>query len=226
VDSWLIGQGTPLLTEEELLALEGAGQAITRPKGHIFIAEGDEETDFALLIKKGHVKVVSGKPPRIIAIRRSGEIVGEMAALGMRRRNASVIALDEVQALRLPSVKLVKFLDQYPRVYRTLLLVTHERLDEMKNRYLDTDLAVEQRLAKALIYLVDNGLGETGPDGVILRFAQEDLANLVGANTLESVKKTIRAFKASGVVDTGRLMLHILDPGALREIAEGDRTTL
>ena len=47
----------PLITEEELAELEGIGHAIQRSAGHPFFLEG-EQGDFALLIKKGHVKAM------------------------------------------------------------------------------------------------------------------------------------------------------------------------
>src|SRR5437763_8253540 len=57
-----------LLVGEERAELEAMGHTIHRSAGHPFFLEG-EPGDFALLIKKGHVKVLRGRPSRIIDIR-------------------------------------------------------------------------------------------------------------------------------------------------------------
>jgi CRP/FNR family transcriptional regulator, cyclic AMP receptor protein len=70
------GPGYPRQTDEEMAALEKIGYMIHRPAGNALMMEG-EYGDFALLIKKGHVKVTVGQPPRIVAIRGPGDIVRE-----------------------------------------------------------------------------------------------------------------------------------------------------
>ena len=89
----LYEQSHPLLTDEELAGLEEIGHAIRRSAGNAFMLEG-EYGDFALLIKKGHVKVVAGSPPRIVAIRGPGDMVGEMAAIRRKPRSASAPATE------------------------------------------------------------------------------------------------------------------------------------
>ncbi|MBV9144224.1 MAG: Crp/Fnr family transcriptional regulator [Pseudonocardiales bacterium] len=204
--------------------LESVGHVINRPADHIFISEG-EDTDFALLIRKGHVKVVMGKPPRIVAIRGPGEIVGEMAAIRQKPRSASIIALDEVEVLHLPAGEWLRFLYEYPRAMHAQLAAADERLDQATRKIVESDLAIEQRLAKALIELVDSGIGAHSENGVALRVSQQDLATLTGAS-LDSVKKIIRSLKDGKLIGTGRQTLIIHDVAALMEIADGNRTAL
>lgn len=206
------------------MVLESIGRVINRPAGHIFIIQG-EETDFALLIRKGHVKVVVGKPPRIVAIRGPGEIVGEMAAIRQKPRSASIIALDEVEVLHLPAGDWLRFLYEHPRAMHAQLVAVDERLDQATRKIVESDLAIEQRLAKALVELVDSGVGRRGADGVVLRFSQQDLATLTGAS-LDSAKKIIRTLKEGRLIGTGRQTLVIRDVAALGEIADGNRTAL
>ncbi len=222
MDQFPFEQVARLLCTEELVVLESIGQTLHRPAGHIFISEG-EETDFALLIQKGHVKVVVGKPPRTVAIRRSGEIVGEMAAIRRKPRSASVIALDDVQVLRLPADEWLKFLYNHPRAMHAQLLAVDERLEQATRKIADSDLAVEQRLAKALIELVESGVGEPNEGNVVLRFSQQDLATLTGSS-LDSVKKIVRAFRNSRIIGTGRQTTIVLDLAFLRKIADGKLT--
>jgi CRP-like cAMP-binding protein len=220
----LFSQGAPLLTEEELLVLESVGRMINRPAGHVFFREG-EDADSVVLIRKGHVKVVMGKPPRIVAIRGPGEIVGEVAPIRHKPRSASIIALDEIEVLHLPAAEWLRFLYEHPRAMHAQLVAADERLDQATRKIVESDLAIEQRLAKALVELVDSGVGARTTDGVVLRFSQQDLATLTGAS-LDSVKKIIRTLKDGKLIGTGRQTLVIHDVAALVEIADGNRTAL
>jgi CRP/FNR family transcriptional regulator, cyclic AMP receptor protein len=222
MDRFHSGQEISLLSAEELVVLESIGQTLHRPAGHIFISEG-EETDFALLIQKGHVKVVVGKPPRTIAIRGNGEMVGEMAAVRRKPRSASVIALNAIQVLRLPADEWLKFLYDHPRAMHAQLFAVEERLEQATRKIADSDLAVEQRLAKALIELVESDVGEPNEGGVVLRFGQQDLATLIGSS-VDSVKKSVRVLRNSRVIGTGRQTTIVLDLALLRKIADGKLT--
>lgn len=220
----LYEQPLPLLTDKELAELEGIGHTIHRSAGHPFFLEG-EQGDFALLIRKGHVKAMRGRPPRIIDVRGPGEIVGEMAVIRRKPRMASIIAFDDVEALYLPGARWLRFLYDHPRAMHALLAMTDDMADRATRKNVDSELAIEQQLAKRVIELTDFGLGEPAGDGtVVLRLSQQDLAALIGAKKLDSVKKIIGRLKASGIVGTGRQVITILDLAALREIADGNLT--
>ncbi len=214
----------PLLTDEELAELEAIGHTIHRSAGHPFFLEG-EQGDFALLIRKGHVKALRGRPPRIIDVRGPGEIVGEMAVIRGKPRMASIIAFDDVEALYLPGARWLRFLYDHPRAMHALLAMTDDMADRATMKNVESELAIEQQLAKRVIELTDFGLGEPADDGVVvLRLSQQDLAALIGAKKLDSVKKVIGRLKASGIIDTGRQVITILQLPVLREIADGNLT--
>jgi CRP-like cAMP-binding protein len=216
-------EGYPPLTEEQLSLLEARGHAIHRSAGQPFFLEG-ELTDFALLLRKGHVKVMAGKPPRTIAIRRTGEFVGEMAAVLHMPRSASVIAFDDVQALYLPAAKWKSFLHENPDFMYALLVASQLRLVQATQKIVESDLAVEQRLARALVELVSDGVADQTEEGAVLRLGQLDLAAMIGASKLDSVKKIVRTFKEKGIVTTGRQVMIVRDLAVLRDIANGDAT--
>ncbi|MDX3195410.1 Crp/Fnr family transcriptional regulator [Streptomyces sp. MN03-5084-2B] len=214
----------PLITEEELAELEGIGHAIQRSAGHPFFLEG-EQGDFALLIKKGHVKAMRGRPAHIIDIRGPGEIVGEMAVIRKKPRMASIVAFDDVEALYLPGARWLKFLYDHPRAMHALLAMTDDMADRATKKNVESELAIEQQLAKRIVELTDFGLGErTDDETVVLRLGQQDLAALIGAKKLDSVKKVIRLLKSAEIVDTGRQVIKIRKLPALREIADGNVT--
>jgi CRP/FNR family transcriptional regulator, cyclic AMP receptor protein len=58
----------------------------------------------------------------------------------------------------------------------------------------------------------------------VLRLSQQDLAALVGAKKLDSVKKIIAKFKAAAIVRTGRQAITIVQPATLRDVADGNLT--
>lgn len=224
MDDPLLEQASLLLTDDELVELEEFGHAIHRSPGHPFFLEG-EHGDFALLIKKGHVKVLRGQPPRIIETRGPGEIVGEMAVVRRKPRMASIVAFDDVEALYLPGARWKQFLMSHPRALFALLVMEADMADRATARNVESELAIEQQLAKRMVELIDSGLGESTEDGsVTLRLSQQDLAALIGAKKLDSVKKIIRLLKARGIVDTGRQVIRIARPAALKEIADGNLT--
>jgi CRP/FNR family cyclic AMP-dependent transcriptional regulator len=219
----LPGPGYPHQTDEEMAALEKIGHTIRRPAGNAFMMEG-EHGNFALLIKKGHVKVTTGQPPRIVAIRGPGDIVGELAVLHNKPRSASVFALDDVEALYLPAADWLRFLYAHPRAMHAQWANTAQRTEQAVRKMAWSDLPVEQQLAKALLELADSGIGEqTSKRTVELRLSQQDLAAMIGAKKLDSVKKVIRQLKAAGTIATGRQQVTILDLPVLRGIATGDR---
>jgi CRP/FNR family transcriptional regulator, cyclic AMP receptor protein len=222
VEDSLYEQGHPLLTDEELAGLDEIGHTIRRTAGNAFMLEG-EYGDFALLMKKGHVKITVGRPPRIVAIRGPGDMIGEMAAIRRKPRSASVFAIDEVEALYLPAARWLRFLYDHPRAMFAQLVAEAERTEQATRKIVESELAVGQQLAKALIQLLDSGIGKHTSSGPVeLRLSQQDLAAMIGAKKLDSVKKVIRQLKAAGTLATGRQQITILEPGVLRGIANGD----
>ncbi|MBV9796274.1 MAG: Crp/Fnr family transcriptional regulator [Actinobacteria bacterium] len=213
------------VTPEELTALEAIGHSIRRSAGQPFFLEG-EQGDFALLIRKGHVKVVSGTPPRVVDVRGPGSIVGELGVISGGDRMASIFAWDEVEALYLPGGDWLQFLHDHPRACLALVKAGGDMIIRATQKNAESELAIEQQLAKRLIDLLNRGLGEATADEAVVfrRLGQQDLASLIGAKKLDSVKKVIRLLKAAGIVDTGRQVITILQPAVLREIADGNRT--
>lgn len=213
-----------LYTEDEWSTLEEVGSKIHYPAGSILVGEG-EETDFALLIRTGHVKVVSGSPRRIVGIRRQGEMIGEMASIRMKPRSASVYALSDVQAIYLSAGSWLTFLAEHPRAVLAQLYATEERLAEATQKSVESLLGAERKLAKAIIELDARGLGVATGEGTLLRFSQQDLADIAGVS-LDSVKQVVRAMKSAGTVGTGRQAVTVLDWAVIRNIASGETTSL
>jgi CRP-like cAMP-binding protein len=208
-----------LLGEEEIRTLEGVGKVLWRGDGHVFMREG-EDSDFLMLIRKGHVKVTTGQPPRIVAFRGPGETVGELGVIDAEPRSATVTAWGDVEALHVPAAKLLQFLEENRPAEQALHAAVRKRLAQATRKITDSDLAMERRMAKALMELIRGDICEV-VDGVpTIRLSQKDLASLSGSS-IEATKKIVRAFKQGGLIDTGRLVLRVTDVEELRRIAGG-----
>ncbi|MGA4981077.1 Crp/Fnr family transcriptional regulator [Streptomyces cellulosae] len=168
----------------------------------------------------------------ILALRRRGEVVGEMAALGGIRRSASVTALGPVRTLVVPGARFRAFAGRDPQVSALLMaqLVSRLRTADEERRTL-ASLTVLQRVARRLLELADlqgapsaptathgTGTGDAYP--VLAQFAQHDLADAVGA-TREAVAKSLRLLRTAGVVRTRPRRIELIDHDALRLLAAG-----
>lgn len=168
----------------------------------------------------------------ILALRRRGEVVGEMAALGGIRRSASVTALGPVRTLVVPGARFRAFAGRDPQVSAVLMaqLVSRLRTADEERRTL-ASLTVLQRVARRLLELADlqgapsaptathgTGTGDAYP--VLAQFAQHDLADAVGA-TREAVAKSLRLLRTAGVVRTRPRRIELVDHDALRLLAAG-----
>lgn len=219
VDDGDLGEDIPLLIEDEMAYLEGVGTPLRRHAGHTFMREG-ERSDFVLLIKKGTVQVTAGDPARIVAFRGAGEITGEMGVIRHKRRSANVIAWDEVDVVHISDTEWRKFLVKYPRAAIAQLADAEDRIDEATTKIVDSDFAVEYRLAKALVELVDRGLADTNGTTRTIRLSQDDIASLTRSSVV-SVKKVLKIFKESNIISTGRLTVTIHNMDQLTNIASG-----
>ncbi|WP_210636740.1 Crp/Fnr family transcriptional regulator [Streptomyces sp. GESEQ-13] len=168
----------------------------------------------------------------ILALRRRGEVVGEMAALGGIRRSASVTALGPVRTLVVPGARFRAFAGRDPQVSALLMaqLVSRLHTADEERRTL-ASLTVLQRVARRLLELADlqgapsaptathgTGTGDAYP--VLAQFAQHDLADAVGA-TREAVAKSLRLLRTAGVVRTRPRRIELIDHDALRLLAAG-----
>ena len=211
------------ITESELSALQQVGSHNKYPAGSILLGYG-EETDFALLILQGHVKiVVPGPPTRIIGLRGRGEIVGEMAAIRRKPRSASIFAINDVQALYLAGNKWLQFLHEHPRAALAQLYTADERLAEATRKTVESLLGAQQKLAKAMVELCASGLGTPTNDGIRLAFGQQDLADIAGVG-VDSVKQVTKVLREHSIIRTARQATIVRDLAAIQAIAQGDRS--
>jgi len=101
------------LPDDELARLVDMSELIRLREGERLLTEGTEAHEFFVIVE-GEVSVTkrSGEGDVPIAVVGPGGIVGEMAVIERRARNASVTARTDVTVLRVPSDALTSVLDR------------------------------------------------------------------------------------------------------------------
>ncbi|WP_030170108.1 cyclic nucleotide-binding domain-containing protein [Spirillospora albida] len=119
------------LTPIERAALEHAAHESVYPLGTVLWREG-ETADHVLILRSGWVTVCVEREghERILATRGPGDIIGERAALMLRQRSASIVALDTVRALRLTTQEFAAYLSDHPRVLAVIEREVYLRMTE------------------------------------------------------------------------------------------------
>ncbi len=148
-----------------------------------------------------------------------------MAFLRGKPRSASIVAYDEVLALRIPGQQWLNFLYLFPRAMHAQLVAADGRLDEATSKFVGSDWAIERKLANVLLELLDLDLGEQVDGKQVLRFNQRDLASLAAASH-DSIKKIMRRLRDAEIIYTGRQTIEIWNREALGEIASGSQTSI
>ena len=140
MDEVAVGLGalerTPLfagLDREHLESVLSVGRRVTIDAGQAVVERGDPG-DAMYIVLDGAAEVdVGGRFHRL----ERGDFFGEMAVLAGKPREATVKAVERVEALRIPADEFQAFLLDNPRVAVGMLKSLVERLREVQDR-LDT----------------------------------------------------------------------------------------
>jgi len=204
------------LGEDDRRRLLDAGRPLRIPAGASLLFEGDL-SDRVVLVLRGTARIfataANGRQV-LIAITGPGEILGEMSALDGRPHSASVVALDEIDAVLLADGDFRAILAANAsiaiavavRLARELRRGMHQRIELVA-------YDVPARLAAALVELHDRLAPGDGPFEAPI--SQREIAEWCGASR-EAVTKALARFRSCGWVRTGRRSITVLDVEALR----------
>ncbi|MFA1546796.1 cyclic nucleotide-binding domain-containing protein [Actinomadura chokoriensis] len=119
------------LTTIEKAEFLATAQEVVYAAGTVLWEEG-QAADQTIVIKFGSVRVSIERDgrKRIIAFRGPGDIIGERAALMLRRRSATIVAMEPLHALRVTTQQFVTYLSNHPRVVAVMEREMYERLTE------------------------------------------------------------------------------------------------
>ena len=156
----------------------------------------------------------------LIAVRGSGDVVGELAVLDGGPRSATVEALDDVEALEVAGRRFAALCRREPEISWALLLVLSERLRDVGKQWLDLGGgAIARRVAARLMQLaVQHGVRRGADIEVVVPGTQAELAT-TAAISRESWARVTRELRERGVISTGRRRLTIHRMDELRRLA-------
>ncbi len=180
------------------------------------IIREDDETDFVVLLLRGWAKVTAAMDSggvALLAIRRGGDLVGELAGLDAEPRSATITAAGVVIAKMIKSEDFLAMLHREPGIHRAVSSTIGAKLRSATRRHVEFGgSSVAVRVARVL-YELQRLYGEEMPGGarsVGISLTQPELAGLVGAAE-PTVHKSLRDLRARGVISTGYRSLVIND---------------
>ncbi|RFU42745.1 hypothetical protein DZF91_04845 [Actinomadura logoneensis] len=132
-EGWTAGSADfwSALTSVERMRFLRSSAAEVFPAGHVLWRQ-DVLADHVAVIWSGKVtiRVNENGVERIVAVRGPGDLIGERAALLVRTRSATVVALDRLTVLRMPIGEFAAFLAAFPRVLAVLDQQMYARLTQ------------------------------------------------------------------------------------------------
>ncbi len=143
------------LPDHVLDALAQRVELISFDKYQVIITQG-EVGDCLYLIRSGFVKVSQGPldHEKILTYLRAGNYFGEMALIRDERRNANVIAMTHVEAVRVDKKDFQDIISMFPDVQEEIERTITRRDKETR------EISEDQKLAKAMSFVVKKGLAQ------------------------------------------------------------------
>jgi CRP-like cAMP-binding protein len=211
------------LAKDDLVRLSQLAVTRVYKARETIVSKGEPANEFFVLLR-GRAKVTaqgSEGGDTAINVMGPGEVFGEIGILDGRPRSATVTTLEECEMAVVDKRAFHGLLAVSPPVAIKLLEVLAGRIRELTTRVEDRAfLDVPARLAKQLLWLAGNHGTESGARVRIeLKLSQQELGDFIGA-TRESVNKNLRDWSRNGLIKHERDYLEILDPNALRAIAQ------
>ncbi|KXK58346.1 hypothetical protein AWW66_30290 [Micromonospora rosaria] len=180
----------------------------------VLLRQGDN-TQHVLVVLAGCLKVVRSEidgSRALLTLRFAGDVVGDLAAVDLEPRSATVTALTTAVTRLLTGPQFRRLLTR-PAFAAGFAAYTVSRLRASDaQRAALAVLSVRERLARAMIHLDRESQRADGRAGI--RLSQVELAELVGASR-NAVVTELTALRAAGIVTTGRWEITVVDPMAL-----------
>ncbi len=205
------------LSEAEIEEIDRATTMSTCRKGKIFYMPEDT-TEVLFLLKQGRVQLYRISPDGkklVIATIGPGSIFGEMALIGQGMHNTFAESIEECVLCVMSRDDVEQLLMSKPMVALRIFEVMGQRLREAETRLEEiATKGIPARLASLLLQLAE----EKGSD-TIVGLTHQDLGEQIGTYR-ETTTQTLNSFKSQGLIQIGRKRIRILDPEALKRLAE------
>lgn len=186
--------------------------------GQYLVRQGDLGSH-AIVLLDGLVKICVVDPSgfsAVMALRRRGDIVGELGALTGEPRMASVIAATPARGGVIGGQELRRLVESHPTLLREIVRLQGRRLEWANQRRVDfAALPARRKIARVLAELAFEVAGE----GAQIHLSQYELASLVGV-ALNTVEEALPHLAELGLVIRRYRSIVVPDPACLRAFAE------
>lgn len=202
------------LSEAALAELSEKLVARSYAKNEPVFEEG-ARADAVYLLKSGLVKAVKFAPRSGLSsmeIIAPGQLFGMIAVMDDKPYPVSAVPLRTCEAYRIPAALFTSLLDAHPVFSKHVYASVGDHLRQAQTLRSLGGESVERRVAHVLT-LLRGSIGDTLP------VRREEIAELAGC-TPETAIRTLAAFRKRGWISSGWKRVTVLEPGALRRLAE------
>jgi CRP-like cAMP-binding protein len=211
------------LDQAALEAIMGEAAAGTAARGVHLLNQGDEP-EHLFIVTHGRFKMTSlSRDGTQLTLRfmEPGDVIGCAAVFRRFPYPASAIAVEDSTVLRWTTQQFGGLLRRYPQVATNALAIVGDRARDMLQRLHGTvSETAEQRLARALLRLVDQSGADPRPDEqATVEFSRQDLAEL-SDTTVFTVSRVVSDWTRANVVTGGRGRIVVRDFKRLMQIAD------
>jgi CRP/FNR family cyclic AMP-dependent transcriptional regulator len=209
--------------EAALARYEGACAPVSHPAGRWVLAQGEEGTDvYALTSGSARAMTFGADREVILADLRPGAVFGEMSSFDGGARSASVIAVSDVELLKMPATVFRTAMHENPVVCDRVLALLVGRIRALDTRVHEfANYTVRDRVRAELLRLsrpVSGGRAEALVDPC----THAEIAARIGTHR-EAVTRELRAIEKAGLLAkrNGRLILTDM-PRLAESIGDGE----
>lgn len=207
------------LSQEDLSRLEIRGRILQLTAWETLFQESDQVCDVYFLISGALMAIHWTEDGREIIFTRFrlGDHFGEIAAIDGGPRSLAVVAREDSKLLLLERSSFLRLIDCVPDIRNRLLTSLTDRIRQLTHRNLQlVTQSVEQRVRSYLVSLAFERR-KLHPGAVLEDMpTHAEIAASIGANR-EIVSRVLSQLRRSGVIETGRCRIQLLDPAALTE---------
>lgn len=210
------------LTEEQVVEVQRQFRQQHYHEGDMIQVAGDP-ADRLSIVGAGMVKMVrptvDGQDV-LLDFLDPGEHFGSLAELGDATYREDVTAHTDCCILYTTADIYQQLLQQYPVVALSTLGLVAARLRGVQATIEQLSVyPVEQRVASTLLHLAAK-IGQPEGEGTLIEMplSRQDIADMTGAK-VETVSRVMSELRRSGIIDSGRRWISVLDRAALSAIA-------
>jgi CRP/FNR family cyclic AMP-dependent transcriptional regulator len=203
---------------EQARALLAVARRKKFARGEPIVTEG-EYGDTLYLLEQGKVAVRVSTPDGEVATLRilmAGDVFGELAVISPARRNATLVALEDVAVRTVDRDQFAALRARNPAVDQVLVQALAAEVRRLSRQVLTLmHVPAPQRIAGCLLDLAD--AYATAPGPVTITLSQADVAELCGL-TRQSTNQLLKQLAERGLVSVSRGRIVVLSQDGLLDL--------